>query len=83
MSVRSSQPLTLDTFTRHHSPEQERISPITSGSRLAITSAAGAGVLCRLAAFDAMMKLVLPVSRLWWTQPLAPCQSLILRQFSY
>ena len=47
------------------------------------SSADEAGVLWRLAAFEAMMKLRLPVSRLWWTQPLAPCQSRILRQFSY
>ena len=83
MPVRSIQPLTLDTLTRHQSPAQERISPITSGSSLATTSADEAGVLWRLAAFEAMMKLRLPVNRLWWTQPLAPCQSRILRQFSY
>ena len=39
MPVRSIQPLTPETFTRHHSPAQERISPITSGSSLATTSA--------------------------------------------
>src|ERR1700730_17726528 len=83
MPVRSIQPLTPETLTRHQSPAQERISPMTSGSNLATTSADVAGVLCRLAAFDGIIKLRLPVNRLWCTQPLAPCQSRILRQFSY
>ena len=43
MPVRSIQPLTPDTLTRHQSPAQERISPITSGSSLATTSADEAG----------------------------------------
>ena len=81
MPLRSIQPLTPETLTRHQSPAQERISPMTSGSSFATTSADAAGVLWRLAVFAATMKLRLPVSRLWWTQPLAPCQSRILRQF--
>jgi len=54
--VRSIQPLTLPTLTRHQSPAQERISPVTSGSSLATTSAEFAGVLCTLAGLAATMK---------------------------
>src|SRR5260370_9342489 len=83
MPVRSIQPLTPETLIRHQSPAQERISPMTSGSNLATTSAEVAGVLCRLVAFDGIIKLRLPVNRLGSTHPLAPCQPRILRQLSY